>query len=384
MDSVGVGHHNVLWDGKNDDTVFVGMGNYSFEVWTSDTGNSAATWVQAWENPVYLLPGGGLSSRDIEVVKNPMSPDFGKLLITESSASYGYARMILANANGSMQTEYGRMLFPQGTSDFDPWFISVAKNGNQYVTNNAQQKIYVFRDTVLINTITDPAIPFPRGIVAMGSGDPTLLVATGRALVRRVPAGTVDTVYIDTTSTAYLRDVAVDDSGYVFLSYGATSTSYTKVLKMSKTFVALDTLTLPDYVTHVIVHSGVDPLSNADDSIYARARGTNGGVFSLNFENNAVISLETSFAAHIEKDEWNVTFMGDKGGAQLFPPRVFKDEADTMVNVAQDHNYWWARSRFFILFFQRLLKIVLPMSVKIKHKVFGFCLPILLKYFPLF
>ncbi len=288
MDSVGVGHHNVLWDGKNDDTVFVGKGNYSFEVWTSDTGNSAATWVQAWENPVYLLPGGGLSSRDIEVVKNPMHPDFGKLLITESSASYGYARMILANANGSMQTEYGRMLFPQGTSDFDPWFISVAKNGNQYVTNNALQKIYVFRDTVLVNTIEDPAIPFPRGIVAMGSGDPTLLVATGRALVRRVPAGTVDTVYIDTTSTAYLRDVAVDDSGYVFVSYGATSTSYTKVLKLSKTFVALDTLTLPDYVTHVIVHSGVDPLTNADDSIYARARGANGGVFSLNFENDAV------------------------------------------------------------------------------------------------
>jgi flagellar hook assembly protein FlgD len=288
MDSVGAGHYNVLWDGKNNDTVFVGMGNYSFEVWTSDTGNSNATWVQAWENPVYLLAGGGLSSRDIEVVKNPMHPDFGKLLLTESSASYGYARMIMANSNGSMQTEYGRTLFPQGTSDFDPWFISVAKNGNQYVTNNAQQKIYVFRDTVLINTITDPAIPFPRGIVAMGSGDPTLLVATGRALVRRVPAGTVDTVYIDTTSTAYLRDVAVDDSGYVFVSYGATSTSYTKVLKMSKTFVPLDTLTLPDYVTHVIVHSGANALSNADDSIYCRVRGTNGGVFSLNFENNTV------------------------------------------------------------------------------------------------
>lgn len=288
MLNLGAGNHNVLWDGKGDDTLLVGKGHYSFEVWTSDTGNSSASWVQAWENPVYLLTGGGLSSRDIDVVKDPMSPDFGKLLLTESSASYGYSRMIVAGANGTLLGEYGRMLFPQGTSDFDPWFISIAKNGNQYVTNNATQKIYVFRDTVLVNTIQDPAIPFPRGLVAVGAGDPTLLVATGRALVRRVPAGTVDTVYLDTTSTAYLRDVAVDDSGYVYLSFGATSSSYTKVLKMSKTYVPLDTLTLPDYVTHVIVHSGADPASNADDSIYARARGTNGGVFSLNFTSKAV------------------------------------------------------------------------------------------------
>ena len=53
----------------------------------------------------------------------------------------------------------------------------------------------------------------------------------------------------------------------------------------------------------------------------------------IRFENGASLSIEASFAAHIEKDEWNFTLMGEKGGASWSPPQLFYDRNGHMVNV---------------------------------------------------
>ena len=52
----------------------------------------------------------------------------------------------------------------------------------------------------------------------------------------------------------------------------------------------------------------------------------------IRFENGALLHIEASFAAHIEKDIWNFNFMGDKGGGAWEPPAVFTDRAGHMVN----------------------------------------------------
>jgi len=52
----------------------------------------------------------------------------------------------------------------------------------------------------------------------------------------------------------------------------------------------------------------------------------------IRFENGAILQIEASFAAHIEKDIWNFTLMGDKGGCTWDPPMVFTDRAGTMIN----------------------------------------------------
>jgi len=52
----------------------------------------------------------------------------------------------------------------------------------------------------------------------------------------------------------------------------------------------------------------------------------------IRFENGAILQIEASFVAHIEKDVWNFTFMGTKGGGQWDPPMIFSDKDDTMVN----------------------------------------------------
>lgn len=53
----------------------------------------------------------------------------------------------------------------------------------------------------------------------------------------------------------------------------------------------------------------------------------------IRFENGACMSVESSFAAHIEDNLMNVQIMGEKGGCTTNPPRIFKDEAGLMVNV---------------------------------------------------
>ncbi len=52
----------------------------------------------------------------------------------------------------------------------------------------------------------------------------------------------------------------------------------------------------------------------------------------IRFDNGAIMQIEASFAAHIEKDLWTFSAMGDKGGCSWDPSMIFSDEAGSMVN----------------------------------------------------
>lgn len=53
----------------------------------------------------------------------------------------------------------------------------------------------------------------------------------------------------------------------------------------------------------------------------------------IRFDNGAIMQIEASFCAHIEKDVWNFSMMGTKGGANWDPPGIFSDRAGTMFNA---------------------------------------------------
>ncbi len=55
-------------------------------------------------------------------------------------------------------------------------------------------------------------------------------------------------------------------------------------------------------------------------------------VGQIRFENGAIMQIEASFAAHIEKDIWNFTAIGDKGGCAWDPAAIYTDRAGTMIN----------------------------------------------------
>jgi len=53
----------------------------------------------------------------------------------------------------------------------------------------------------------------------------------------------------------------------------------------------------------------------------------------IRFDNGATLTIESSFAAHIEKDVFNVTVMGEKAGCTTEPVQVFKDEMGAMFTM---------------------------------------------------
>lgn len=66
-------------------------------------------------------------------------------------------------------------------------------------------------------------------------------------------------------------------------------------------------------------------------------------VGQIRFDGGAVMHVEASFAAHIEKDYWSFQLMGEHGGATWDPPRIFRDEAGHMVDKSPA---WLADERF--------------------------------------
>ncbi|HOX39691.1 MAG TPA: Gfo/Idh/MocA family oxidoreductase [Candidatus Brocadiia bacterium] len=57
----------------------------------------------------------------------------------------------------------------------------------------------------------------------------------------------------------------------------------------------------------------------------------------IRFENGATLSIEASFAAHIETSSTNIIIMGDKGGCSLHPAKVFTDQHGLMFNMTPEH-----------------------------------------------
>ncbi|MEN2984983.1 MAG: Gfo/Idh/MocA family oxidoreductase [Dictyoglomaceae bacterium] len=53
----------------------------------------------------------------------------------------------------------------------------------------------------------------------------------------------------------------------------------------------------------------------------------------IKFENGATLTIETSWASNIEKDEGNYLILGTLGGAQLNPPKIFKDLENMSSNI---------------------------------------------------
>lgn len=53
----------------------------------------------------------------------------------------------------------------------------------------------------------------------------------------------------------------------------------------------------------------------------------------IRLEGGTMLSVESSFVAHIEKDVWNFQVMGEKGGATWDPIQLYKDQDGYMMNI---------------------------------------------------
>jgi predicted dehydrogenase len=53
----------------------------------------------------------------------------------------------------------------------------------------------------------------------------------------------------------------------------------------------------------------------------------------VRFDSGTMLTVESSFVAHIPQDVWNVQIMGEKGGAIWDPVQIFKDQDGYMMNL---------------------------------------------------
>ncbi|BAB05884.1 Gfo/Idh/MocA family oxidoreductase [Halalkalibacterium halodurans] len=54
----------------------------------------------------------------------------------------------------------------------------------------------------------------------------------------------------------------------------------------------------------------------------------------ITFKNGASLTIETAFAANVkEQDHMNVSFFGDKGGADLFPLSIYQEKHRTLLDI---------------------------------------------------
>jgi len=53
----------------------------------------------------------------------------------------------------------------------------------------------------------------------------------------------------------------------------------------------------------------------------------------IRFDNGAMLTIEASFATHIEKDVWNVQVFGEHGGANWESGDIFRDQCGYMMNM---------------------------------------------------
>lgn len=75
----------------------------------------------------------------------------------------------------------------------------------------------------------------------------------------------------------------------------------------------------------------------------------------IRFENGTMLNIEASFVAHVEKDVWTFSLMGEKGGATWDPITVFTDQNGYMFNMTPGwlppggwDNDWDKKMRHFV------------------------------------
>lgn len=58
----------------------------------------------------------------------------------------------------------------------------------------------------------------------------------------------------------------------------------------------------------------------------------------ITFKNGASLILETAFAVNMEKhDEMSVSLMGDEGGADVFPLKIYQEKHDTLIDMTPSY-----------------------------------------------
>ena len=90
-------------------------------------------------------------------------------------------------------------------------------------------------------------------------------------------------------------------------------------------------------------------------------------VGQVRFDGGAVLSIETSFAAHIERDVFNIQVVGERAGANWETSQVFSDQCGYMVNSTASYIGEWPYFEYKVRHFVEVCRDGRPNEVPGEH-----------------
>lgn len=87
----------------------------------------------------------------------------------------------------------------------------------------------------------------------------------------------------------------------------------------------------------------------------------------IRFENGTMMTVESSFAAHIEKDVFNITILGERGGADWESRTIYTDQGGYMVNSTAQYLGSWDHFQYKMNHFVEVCRDGKPSEVPPEH-----------------
>ena len=82
-----------------------------------------------------------------------------------------------------------------------------------------------------------------------------------------------------------------------------------------------------------------------------------------------MLAIETSFAAHVEKDVWNIQVIGERAGGNWATSQVFTDQCGYMVNSTASYIGEWPYFEYKVRHFVEVCRDGRPNEVPGEHGV---------------
>jgi flagellar hook assembly protein FlgD len=281
------GPQSTTWDG----TGAVAGKNYFYEITAEQPSPSTTDW------KVFFDSGGiGIFTRGVDIVRDQKSPLFGLAYAPNAGGSLlkgilvftpdGEAKELLApdiTAGGTIDWGAGTATMIDGLFDENErFYVSAIPFGQVRRLNN---------DNTITNVVT--GLTNPKGLAFVGTGaDKVLYICDDKRVVRAkignddVFTGTLEVVA--EFAALFPREVALDDEGFMYLSFRADNGLAGAPLGLYK-FDISGTLPVSDAnavwslgasltfrIAELEFHRGHDPSSAADDVLYYSTRAGTG------------------------------------------------------------------------------------------------------------
>jgi flagellar hook assembly protein FlgD len=296
----GHGAHSVTWDGSGS----IGGKKYYVSITATQPRYSSTNYT----NFVFIptsANGKNIYTRGVDAQRDPKSRGFGYVYAANSDPTSNTrlrTGILRYNADASyagtvdgdpMLTSTLGITHPGGVFDWgstSPWYSTLDSKGKIYASGNGSGNIYRVDNDSAAPKIIARGLKAPRGLATVGTGAGFKLYIADDTVVVRANLGTSDTLSskLDTVAVLgnYVRDVIVDDGGYLIAALRAGSTggpgiaveryNISGTLPVHRADAAWSIAFTTGNPIGLALKRGSNSSSSSDDTLYVSVRGADG------------------------------------------------------------------------------------------------------------